>query len=380
MKILFIITGLRSSGAELMLFKLCLSLVHRKNELFVISLTSVGDLGKNFNEIGIPVLPLGLNKNLFSNIPKLYNLYVQIKRYSPDLVHTWMYHADLIGGLVSKIAGVRCIIWCIRNSNLSLINTKLSTRIVLSICSTLSSLIPTKIVCCSRNAINIHIEKGYYKDAFVHIPNGFDTNLFKPSTENHIQLKNELAVPLSNRLIGVVGRYDPQKNHLGFITCIHKLSKIYNDLSFIFVGDLLDCQNLELVNLINKYNLKNIFLLGKRDDIPFIMSSLDIFVSPSIYGEAFPNVIGEAMSCGIPCVVTDVGDSSLIVGNCGYTVPPNNSQNLVDAVSILLNLNKEDHTRLSIESRNKITGEYEIVNISKKYAGLYRHLLLCSHI
>lgn len=380
MKILYIITGLRSSGAEFMLYKLCLSLAHGKNEISVISLTSVGDLGEKFNEIGIPVLPLGLNKNLLSNIPKFYKLYVQIKRYSPDLVHTWMYHADLIGGLISKIAGVRCIVWCIRNSDLSPIKTKLSTRIVLRICSTLSSFIPTKIVCCSRNAIKIHIQKGYCKDSFVHIPNGFDTNIFKPSSKNHIQLKNELSIPKSHRLIGVVGRYDPQKNHLGFITCIYKLSKVYNDLSFIFVGDFLDCQNLELVKHINNYNLNNIYLLGKRDDIPFIMSSLDIFVSPSIYGEAFPNVIGEAMSCGVPCVVTDVGDSSLIIGNCGYTVPPNNSQNLVDAVSILLNLNKEDHTRLSIESRSRITEKYEIVNVSKKYVGLYRHLSLCFHI
>ena len=354
-----------------MLYKLCLSLVRKKYDISVISLTSVGDLGEKFQKNGIPVLPLGLSKNLLSNIPKLYNLYIQIKRYSPDIVHTWMYHADLIGGLISKAAGVRCIIWCIRNSNLSFTSTKLSTRIVLCICSKISYFIPTKIVCCSRKAINIHIKEGYFKDSFVHIPNGFDTNLFKPSDKNQIHLKKELSIPLSNRLIGVVGRYDPQKNHLGFIKCIHILSKIYNDLSFIFVGDLLDLENLELVKLINKYNLSNIILLGKRDDVPYIMSSLDIFVSPSIYGEAFPNVIGEAMSCGVPCVVTDVGDSSAIVGSTGYVVSPDDNDSLSSAISNMLNLSRRDYNRLSKDARMRIKTKFDISCISKRYMKLY---------
>jgi glycosyltransferase involved in cell wall biosynthesis len=200
---------------------------------------------------------------------------------------------------------------------------------------------------------------------------------FKPSTSYHSKLKVELNISSSKRLIGMIGRFDPQKNHLRFLECVHLLNKKFDDLAFIFVGNRIDHSNLELKKVIDKYNLsKSIYLLGKRNDIEFIMPALDILVLPSIYGEAFPNVIGEAMSCGVPCVVTDVGDSSSIVGSTGFVVSPNDNESLFRSISHMLNLSRDDYNQLSNDARKRIATHYDISVISKQYINLYNRYFL----
>lgn len=376
MRILYIITGLNSSGAELMLYKICTSL-SKEIDITVISLTNLGNIGINLRKKGIPVIFLSLHKSIFKCFFKIIHLFFLIRKNKPDIVHTWMYHADLIGGILSKIAGVKTIVWCIRNSNYSNINTKLTTRLVIWICAKISHCIPSKIVSCSYNSINFHKEIGYSKNNFIYIPNGVDTKMFYPSSFNSIFLKKELSISKSKRLIGIVGRFDPQKNHIGFIKCAYMLNKKYDNLVFIYVGKYLDKNNADIINEISNYNLSEIFyLLGERNDIPYIMSSLDILVSPSIYGEAFPNVIAEAMSAGVPCVVTDVGDSSLIVGPSGITVPPHDYQALYSALSNMLNKSRDDYKYLAHIARDRVINKYNITNITECYLNLYKSCIL----
>lgn len=371
---------MNSSGAELMLYKICKSLSKEAN-ISVISLTSLGIVGSRLIDTGIPVHFLKLNKNIITFIPKLIYLFVLINKFKPHIVHTWMYHADLIGGIISKIAGVKTIIWCIRNSSSSKTSTKLTTRLVIWSCARLSYFIPKKIVCCAYSAINIHKQIGYSPNKFIYIPNGIETNKFFPSSLNTTKLKNELSISCSKRIIGIVGRYDPQKNHIGFIKCAYLLNKVFNNLVFVYVGKYLDKNNTKIIKELNKYKLtESFYLLGERNDIPYIISSFDILVSPSIYGEAFPNVVAEAMSSGVPCLVTDVGDSSLIVGSSGITVPPYDNQALLIALSNMLKLSREDYKKLSINSRNRIINKFDIINVTKSYLKLYKSLYLNSNM
>jgi glycosyltransferase involved in cell wall biosynthesis len=260
----------------------------------------------------------------------------------------------------------------VRNSNLSRYKTKLSTRIVVWLCSKTSNVVPTKIVCCSHQAIKTHINCGYNKKKFYYIPNGFEVTKYKPNPFFQPRLKTDLQICNSKKLIGMIGRFDPQKNHLGYLECIKILNTKFDNLAYIFVGKSVNTTNFEITNLVEEYNLsKSIYLLGERSDIEFIMPALDILVSPSIYGEAFPNVIGEAMSCGVPCVVTDVGDSSAIVGSTGYVVSPDDNDSLSSAISNMLNLSRRDYNRLSKDARMRIKTNFDISCISKRYMKLY---------
>jgi glycosyltransferase involved in cell wall biosynthesis len=368
--IVFIITGLNTGGAETTLLKLIARLDRKRFNPRIISLTKRGDLSPKFIALDISVTEINL-KNPFN----FFVLIALLRKIKPNIVHTWMYHADLLGALAARFAGVKKIAWCIRNSNLDKDKTKLSTRLVVKICAFLSKRLPSAIVSCSQAARAIHEDLGYDRAKMREIPNGFDLDAFKIDPDARAKIRAELGVNDKTPLIGLIARFDPQKNHLGFIEAAGMIRGAVPEARFVLVGKGIDSKNAAILEAIEANKIAaQTYLLGKRDDIPAICAALDVYASSS-YGEAFPNVLGEALACGVPCAATDAGDSAYIVGDAGKIVKIGDMQGLSKAVLELLALSESDRREISQKARDRVIKNFEIGDMVKRYELFYKELL-----
>jgi glycosyltransferase involved in cell wall biosynthesis len=220
----------------------------------------------------------------------------------------------------------------------------------------------------------VHAEFGYVENKMVVIPNGFDLTIFKPEAGTRLSVRQELGISNEALIIGLVGRFDPQKDQYNFVQAAALLHMVLPEVHFLLCGDGISWQNSKLAEWIEKAGIPNNFhLLGRREDITRLTTALDIATSSSI-GEGFPNVIGEAMACGVPCVVTDVGDSALIVGDTGRVVPPKNPQALAAAWSDLIKMGPEYRRQLGLAARRRIEENYSLPAIVAQYENLYEEL------
>ncbi len=374
MRIVFIITGLSTGGAEMMLLKVLERLDRQRFSPHVISLTTLGELGPRIAALAIPVETVGMKSGLPSPLG-FFRLIRMLKRVNPDVVHTWMYHADLLGGLAARLAGISAIGWCIRNSNMDQDKSKFSTRAVVSLCAFISRWVPSLILSCSENARQVHVRGGYAAERMVVVPNGFDLSRFQPDGDARKNLRTELGVDFSTPLVGLIGRFDSQKNHAGFFEAAGDLHRHLPQVHFVLSGQGINESNAALTNAISQAGvIANTHLLGLRSDMPALMAALDVLASSSSYGEAFPNVVGEAMACGVPCVVTDVGDSAYIVGDSGQVVSPNDMAGLAAAMKSVLTRSAVERRSLGERARARVAEEFDIVDVTKRYEAFFEEL------
>ncbi|WGJ16191.1 glycosyltransferase [Methylocapsa sp. D3K7] len=320
MKVLHVITDLNQGGAETVLYRLVVASMG-KTEHVVVSLTDEGVYGPLFRELGVAIHVLGFPRGRVT-LMGLTRLRSLIAGNKPDVVQTWMYHADLIGGLMARLTGIRAICWGIRNSCLNSPTQSKSSRYTAYLCSWLSSWVPAAIVSCSKEAAREHIKFGYQANKFAVIPNGYDLSRFTPQPHVGKILRGEWGVDTQLPVLGMVARWHPQKDHANLLAALSILAKDGWDFRCVLAGSGMKPSNASLSQLISKSSLQDkVILLGPRERIPDVMNALDIHVLSSV-GEGFPNVVAEAMACGTPCVVTDVGDAALIVAATGWVAPP----------------------------------------------------------
>ena len=370
MKLVFLITGLNIGGAEIMLLNL-LERLDRRYEPHVISLTDVGAIGPRIQALGVPVEALGMSAR-WPNPLAFFRLVARLKALQPTIVHSWMYHADLMGGVAARVAGCGAIGWGIRNSNLGGVSTPVSTHLVVRACAWTSHWVPHRILCCSEIARQFHVSIGYARDKMVVVPNGFDLVRFRPDGAARVAFRRELGVPSGAFLVGLVGRFDPQKSHAGFIQAAVDVHRRVPGVQFVLAGKGVDGHNPALAELVAQSGLGHVtHLLGPRNDIPRLMAAIDVLVSASAYGEAFPNVLGEAMACGIPCVATDVGDSATIVGDTGRVVPAGDMAALAAAIRALLHMPADERHTLGQRARARVAQHFEIGQVVRQYQAFY---------
>jgi glycosyltransferase involved in cell wall biosynthesis len=287
-----------------------------------------------------------------------------------DILQTWMYHANLFGYLIKKVVKVNKLIWGIRHSNLDKDKNKSLTLKIVKICAKLSKKVDI-IISCSKVATKVHIDYGYFPDNIVTIPNGFEIDKFYYDEKAKKKLLNELAIISNPFVISLVGRWDVLKDHKNFFQALRLVNQAKDDFVAILCGDNINYNNKKLMNLMSlNYLHDKVFLLGRRNDIPKIMSASDILVSSSS-GEGFSNVIGEAMACEVPCVVTNVGDSAYIVGKTGLVVEKQDPKQLAKAILKMMEMEKEELRKLGKEARKRIMENFDIIKITEKYENLY---------
>lgn len=373
MKILHIITDLDMGGAEMMLYRLLSRCDRNTFQPTVISLMDRGTLGDRIADLDIPVHTLDLNPRSPS-VAALSKLLKLVGNIQPDIIQGWMYHANLVSFLSILFHHKPCI-WCIHNSLYSLEYEKKRTTAIALFSSLLSHWVQ-RIVFVSQTSYSQHLDIRYSRKNSLVIPNGIDTSIFVPSIAARKNIRSELGLAEDSILIGAIARFHPQKDHDNFLKAATLLlkDKTEHNIHFLLCGKGCDRKNSVLTQLIEELNLtQNVHLLGQRNDVPDIMAALDIATSSS-FTEALPNVIAEAMSCSIPCVVTDVGDCAELVENTGKIVPPKNSEALARAWHELLNFGDEERIHLGQLARKRIENSFSLEIAVQKYEELYREL------
>jgi len=377
LRVVHIISGLGVGGAEMMLYKLLRERNPAEIEPLVISLSDVGRLGAGIMELGVPVeclhMSLKSRASLFKAPAAIWRLRSLLKTFAPHVVQTWMYHADLIGGGVSRLTSRAPVIWNIRASDLETGGIRRSTLMILGLCARLSHSIPAKIVCCSIASGVAHGRLGYAAEKFETIPNGFELDRYTPDAQSYREVREEIGARPDTVIIGLFGRYHPMKGHRDFLTAAAMIRSPDPDhpCHFVLCGEGIDEQNEELSAMVRDLGVGDrVHLLGRRSDMPRLAAGIDVLCSASL-SEGFPNVVGEAMAAGVPCVVTDAGDSAVIVGDTGVVVPPGKPSELAAACTELINMERQQRSALGARARDRVVERFDIKKIAKQYEELY---------
>jgi glycosyltransferase involved in cell wall biosynthesis len=373
MKILHVITTLAQGGAEAVLFRLIVASTPALEHV-VISLRGDAYYAPRLRAAGIEVHTLNMPRGRLT-LSALLKLRRLIINACPDVVQTWMYHADLVGGLIARWAGIP-VVWGVRNSNLDADTSSVSARIVARVCGLISSWLPEAIICCSEKAARIHQVIGYRAEKFVIIPNGVDLTRFAPDGAMRMRTRMAWGIQSDQTLLGMVARWDPQKDH---DTLLHALTHLTNRgliFRFVLVGTGMSRDNAELCGSIDRLGLRDrMILAGPHEDIPAVMNAIDLHVLSSAYGEAFPNVVVEALACGTPNVVTDVGDSAQIIGTTGWVVPPKDAEALAQGIQgALITLDASGREVLGQVARTRVRERFGLKKMVDAYVALWKNV------
>lgn len=374
MRVSHVIVGLGVGGAELMLKRLIES--HRFSLLFqhtVITLTSLGVVGKQLQAEGVEVEVMNMRSPLHFPVI-LWRMTRLMRQQRPDVVQTWMYHADLLGGLAARMAGIKNVIWGIRTTDMSAGGSRATAR-VRWLCSKLSRWVPHSIVCAAEASRRVHVALGYRANSMVVVPNGFDLARLQATPVQVASLRSECGFASEAMVVGTLGRFNTDKDQLNFVRAAGLLASKHTAVRFLMVGRDCDAANVQLMGRIAATGCADRFvLLGERSDPAVCLAAMDVFCLSS-RTEGFPNVVGEAMAMRKACVVTDVGDAAYLVGECGVVVPRGDSAALAEGMAKLLSLSTADRAELGERAHARIESEFTMERTREGFEAVYASVL-----
>lgn len=380
MRVTHVIDGLEVGGAEKMLASLLSAMDSERFRSEVISLTDIGPVGAEIERLGIPVRSLNLRPRLLDAFAAT-RLLPMLRRSRPDLVQTWLYESDLLGGLAARLTRWSVpVVWSIHQGDLDPSRCKRRRLWAARACGLLSPFVPTRIISCSEVAAQIHMGIRYAPEKVVVIPNAVDVDHFVPAPAQRASVRHELGLADDTMLVGLAARMDPQKDHRGFLRAAAVIAREVPAAHFVLCGKDITRHNTKLTDWMAEEGLSSrCHLLGLRHDMARIHASLDVAVSSSAYGEALPVALMEAMACGIPCATTDVGDSGLLVDGTGSVVAPDDPQALAWAVIKLLTMEVTIRRALGSAGRKRIADQYSLPVIVDRYQQLYEDAVAAVH-
>jgi glycosyltransferase involved in cell wall biosynthesis len=352
MQVLHVITGLAMGGAERMLVRLLAAMDRSRFRPRVVSLTDHGALGPEIAALGVPVDALGMRRGV-PDPRGLLRLRGIVRETSPDLVQSWLYHADLIASL----AGAPLLAWNLRCSDMDFARYGASTRWTVRALARLSGR-PDAVLCNAEAGRRLHESLGYRPRRWEVVPNGFDLARFRPDPQAGQRLRGMLGLPDQAVVIGHVARFDPMKDHATAFAALERVPEAH----LVCVGRGVPGAS------------ARVHALGERADVEALMAGFDMATLSSAFGEGFPNVLGEAMACGVPCVATNVGDAAAIVGDTGLIVPPRDAAALAAGWQRMIDLGAEGRARLGGAARARVEANWSIAAIARRYESIYASL------
>ena len=338
------------------------------------SSTAVGTLAARAAALRVVTFTLGLAQGS-CHVGGLWRLWRVVRTAAPDLVQGWMYHGNLAATIGSWSLPHRpSVLWNVRHSLHDLALEKPLTRLVLHLSSRLSRL-PQAIIYNSPISAEQHARLGFDASRAVVIPNGFDGMCFRPQPEAGARLRRDLSIDPACTVVGMVARDHPMKDPGNLVRAVALLQARGRAVHLVIIGKGLDDSNRALCRLVRESGLgSRVSLLGKRTDVPELIAGFDVAVLSSAWGEGFPNALGEALASGVPCVATDVGDCSWVVGPHGIIVPPRQSEALADAIGRLIDLGSDARHQLGLAGRARILEDFSIQEVARQYEALYRRV------
>ncbi len=377
MRVIHVITGLDVGGAESMLERLVLAPAPIEHQ--VISLTGVGSIGERLRSAGVSVRALDLAGSSSGSVGRravavpvaLARLARWVREARPAVVQTWLAHADLLGGVATRLSAVAPVVWGVRQSNLAVSR---STQIVLGGHRQLARLVPARIICNSLAGF-AHLEaSGYPTGRIAVIPNGFDTNRFRPDGEARRSVRAEWGIEPDCLVVGLVARFDPNKGHDTFVQAAELIARAVPEARFVLCGAGVDPGNAGLRAALALSGVDGATrLLGLRNDIERVTNGFDVAVSAST-SEGFSSSLGEAMACGIPCVATDAGDARPMLAGFGRVVPSGTPEALADAVVATIELAPDERRAIGDRSRDRVVAGWSMPAIADRYHRLYQEI------
>jgi glycosyltransferase involved in cell wall biosynthesis len=363
-----LITGLETGGAERMLAQLAARMNRARFRSIVVSLTERGPLGAVIAGSGIPVHALGIRRGL-PDPRAVSRLRRVLQEFNPDILQSWLYHADLLGLAARQLGFAPRLLWNLRCTD-SLGSEMV--RVLLARCSGR----PDAVIVNSEAGRRFHTDKlGYRPRRWEMLPNGFDTDLLHPDPERRALVRVEFGWDESAFVIALPARYHPMKDLPTFLAAAARLAARAPEARFALIGRGHDAGNIELANLIAAEGLgERVALLGERDDLYSLYPAFDVVSLSSAYGEGFPNVLGEAMACGVPCVATDVGDAAEIIGDTDAIIPPRDAAALATAWERFAVMTPAQRAERGTAARTRIVERFGLANIVARYETLYEEI------
>ena len=359
-----IITGLHVGGAELVLYNLINATRNQNVENSVICLLPEGPVADKIRALGVPVhcLNMRFGPGILGGIRGLRAL---VRSIQPDVISAWMYHSNFM----SLFAGKTPKVWNIRNA-LSGTRMKRATTALMNYCARRSNR-AAKIIFNSTLSMREHVAAGYSEQKCIVVPNGFDLARFRPDPEERAAIRREFNIGEDKFLFGRLSRYHEDKDFPTLINACALVAAEVPEALFILCGDQLDGENQELVALVRAAGLEKSMILAGRVESSKAIPGFDVMVSSS-KTEAFPNVIGEAMACGVPCVATDVGDTKEILRDAGLVCPPEDPKALAIEMIKMARLSVSERGALADRGMQIVMNDYQLPMMAGRFIEIYR--------
>ncbi len=356
---LFLARSLDRGGAERQLVLLAAELAQRGQPVVVTAFYDGGVFAAELETAGVRLIMLQ-KTGRWDVLLFLIRLVRSLRKERPAILHSYLTVPNVLSALLKPLLPGTQIIWGLRASNMDLSRYDWLSRLTNLLECKLSRFADC-IIANSRAGERHAVENGFPEEKIVVIPNGIDTKYFRFDLEERRQVRAEWGVGEGKILVGLAARLDPMKDHPTFLKAASRIARKYLDVHFVCVGDGPAAYAEVLKQQADTLGLtRRLIWAGARDNMPGIYSALDILCSSSAYGEGFSNTIAEAMACGVPGVVTDVGDSALIVGNTGSIVAPRDHSALAAAIGHLIDLSPEERGELGEACRARIVSEFGI--------------------
>jgi glycosyltransferase involved in cell wall biosynthesis len=369
--VLFLIRSLTTGGAQRQLIELVKNLDRSRVAVTVVTFYDGGALRPELERVeGVRLVSLH-KRGRWDVLPFLYRLWSVVRRVKPRIIHGYMGTANELSSLMAWLQGARAV-WGVRASDMDLALYGRVPAWGFRVGAWLSRSADL-IVVNSTSGMRHHVAQGYEGRRMVVVPNGIDTGRFRPDRAAGRGLRAAWGVGERERLIGLVARLDPMKDHPTLLRAAALLAGERPDVRFVCVGDGPAGYRAGLEALSGELGLGGrLIWAGPCADMVAVYNALDLATSSSAFGEGFSNAVAEGMACGVPCVVTNVGDSAAVVGDCGRTVPPKDPEALRRAWADVLRLPGDDYLDLGGRARERIVTEYGV----RRLAGRTESLLL----
>ena len=367
--VLHVITGLDTGGAETALFRLIDGSAKGRYHHRVVTLLPGGTMLPVFRKAGIDVAQVDLRRAPLSSFLQLVRI---LRAARPDIVQTWMYHADLVGGLAARLAGNRNVIWGIRTTGIA--HAPRATAVVRRLCAWLSGRVPHTIVCVADASRRSHVEKGYDSQRMVVVHNGFNQSPAVGALQR-MTLRAQWGFDDTHVVVGNLGRFDPDKDLENFIRAAGLLAPAHPELRFVMIGHRNDDERAQLdAWTAATGHAERFTLVRERADALVCLATMDVFCLSS-RNEGFPVVVGEAMTAGVPCVVTDVGDTALLVADTGMVVPREDTAALAAGLDRMLRLGPDARRALGLRGRARVHERFTVRHTLERFENVYSRVM-----
>ena len=357
MRVVFLVRSLNYGGVERQLVILAKSMDKTRFEPVVVCFYGGGPLESELVQAGIRVIALGKHSR-WDVVGFLWRLSRTIGELKPDVLHGYLPVPNFLAALLKLFYPTMRVVMGVRTSGKDLARYDWTFRASFWLERFFTGLADL-VILNSQAGKTAYVKKGFRPDKMMVISNGIDTGVYSPNREIGRALREEWGVPATAVLIGIIGRLDPMKGHAVFLQAAARLES--SRLRFVAVGDGSPAYRQQLVDIGSSLGLANRLVWApSRRDVARVYNALDICCSASLFGEGFPNVVGEAMASGIPCVVTDVGDSAWVAGAGGLTVVPNDCDALSETLARISRLTNEERSALGQQARKRIVENFSV--------------------